>query len=134
MISYRIVTTALGLILFALIFLLVRKGRLQEKFAVMWFLIGLLIALLGIFPTLVDRVGRVLGIGYPPVLLLVMGAGILLLQNLHLFICASRNEARLRELSQEVAVLRRLAEESRQSKEGREEKPNLSSSQTSSSA
>jgi len=120
MIPYKITTTVLGVIIFLIIFSLVRRGRLQEKYALTWFGIGILAVLLGIFPVIVDKIARITGISYPPALLFALAAGVLLIQNLYLFIFASQNEIRIKELTQQVAVLNKLVEDLRDRKEAAE--------------
>ena len=111
MISYKITTTIIGIIIFLIIFMLVRRGKLQEKFALAWFAIGVIVVILGLFPIIIDKIAWVTGISYPPALLFVIAVGVLLIQNLYLFIFASQNEVRIKELLQQVAVLNKLVEE-----------------------
>ena len=111
MISYKITTTVLGIIIFLIIFSLVRRGRLQEKYALTWFGIGILVVILGIFPGIIDKIAKITGVAYAPALLFVLAVGVLLIQNLYLFIFASQNEVRIKELMQQVAVLNKLVDE-----------------------
>ena len=111
MISYKITTTIIGIIIFLIIFMLVRRGKLQEKFALAWFAIGVIVVILGLFPIIIDKIAWVTGISYAPALLFVIAVGVLLIQNLYLFIFASQNEVRIKELLQQVAVLNKLVEE-----------------------
>lgn len=111
MISYKITTTIIGIIIFLIIFMLVRRGKLQEKFALTWFAIGVIVVILGLFPIIIDKIAWVTGISYAPALLFVIAVGVLLIQNLYLFIFASQNEVRIKELLQQVAVLNKLVEE-----------------------
>lgn len=113
MISYKITTTILGVIIFLIIFSLVRRGRLQEKYALTWFAIGILVVLLSIFPGIIDKIAQLTGVTYPPALLFVIAVGVLLIQNLYLFIFASQNEVRIKDLMQQVAVLNKLMQELR---------------------
>jgi len=113
MISYRITTTIIGAILFSLIFVLVRRGKLQEKYALTWFAIGIITVVLGLFPIIIDKIARMTGITYPPALLFALAAGVLLIQNLYLFIYSSQNEVRIKELLQQVAVLNKLVDDLR---------------------
>jgi len=113
MISYKITTTILGVIIFLIIFSLVRRGRLQEKYALTWFAIGILVVLLSIFPGIIDKIAQLTGVTYPPALLFAIAVGVLLIQNLYLFIFASQNEVRIKDLMQQVAVLNKLMEELR---------------------
>jgi hypothetical protein len=114
MISYKITTGILGAAIFLIILLLVRRGKLQEKYALTWFAIGMVVVVLGIFPVILDKIAVFTGISYAPALLFVIAVGVLLIQNLYLFIFASQNEVRIKELLQEVAVLNKLVAELRE--------------------
>jgi len=111
MISYKITTSILGIAIFLIIFSLVRRGKLQEKYALTWFAIGIAVVVLGVFPVILDKIAKVTGVSYAPALLFVIAVGVLLIQNLYLFIFASQNEVRIKELLQEVAVLNKLVDE-----------------------
>ena len=115
MISYKITTGIIGAAIFLVILLLVRRGKLQEKHALTWFGIGIVVVLLGLFPPILDKIARLTGVNYPPALLFAIAVGVLLIQNLYLFIFASQNEIRIKALLQDIAVLSRLVEELRQS-------------------
>ncbi len=114
MISYKITTGILGAAIFLIILFLVRRGKLQEKYALTWFAIGMVVVVLGIFPVILDKIAVFTGISYAPALLFVIAVGVLLIQNLYLFIFASQNEVRIKELLQEVAVLNKLVAELRE--------------------
>ena len=114
MISYKITTGILGAVIFLIILLLVRRGKLQEKYALTWFAIGIVVVVLGVFPVILDKIAKFTGVSYAPALLFVIAVGVLLIQNLYLFIFASQNEVRIKELLQEVAVLNKLVAELRE--------------------
>ena len=114
MISYKITTGILGAVIFIIILSLVRKGKLQEKYALTWFAIGIVVVLLGVFPVILDKIAKFTGVSYAPALLFVIAVAVLLIQNLYLFIYASQNEVRIKELLQEVAVLNKLVAELRE--------------------
>jgi hypothetical protein len=114
MISYKITTGILGAVIFLIILSLVRRGKLQEKYALTWFAIGIVVVVLGVFPVILDKIAKYTGVSYAPALLFVMAVGLLLVQNLYLFIFASQNEVRIKELLQEVAVLNKLVDELRE--------------------
>jgi hypothetical protein len=114
MISYKITTGILGAVIFLIILLLVRRGKLQEKYALTWFAIGIVVVVMGAFPIILDKIAKLTGVTYAPALLFVIAVGVLLIQNLYLFIFASQNEVRIKELLQEVAVLKKLVAELRE--------------------
>lgn len=111
MIPYKITTTIIGAVIFLIILTLVRRGKLQEKFALTWFAIGIIVVFLGLFPVIIDKIARIIGITYPPALLFAMAVGVLLIQNLYLFIFSSQNEVRIKELIQQVALLNKLMDD-----------------------
>lgn len=117
MISYRLTTTLIGVLIFILIFLLVRRGKLQEKYALVWFGIGFIVIVLGMFPSIIDQIATITGVTYPPALLFVLAVAVLLIQVLYLFIFSSQNEIKIKSLMQQVAVLNRLVEELKERRE-----------------
>jgi hypothetical protein len=76
------------------------------------------VVVLGVFPVILDKIARVTGVTYAPALLFVIAVGVLLIQNLYLFIFASQNEVRIKELLQEVAVLNKLVAELQEDRMG----------------
>lgn len=119
-VSYKTSSLLIALFFFLVIVKLIRKGRLHEKYSLMWLVIGLGILAVGAFPQLIDRVAVYLGVGYAPILLVYVGMGLLFVQQLHIFINTSKNETRIKELAQELAVLQTLLEE--KDEEKREER------------
>ena len=117
MIPVRITIFLIALFFFVVVAKLIRKGKLHEKYAIGWFLLGLGVLISGTFPQLVDGIAFYLHIHYPPILPICIGMVIILIQQLHLFIVTSRSEARLKQLAQEVALMSKLLEERDEAKE-----------------
>ncbi len=117
MIPLRITTFLIALSFFVAVARLIRKGKLHEKYAIGWFLLGLGVLVSGTFPQIVDRIASYLNIYYPPILPICIGLVIVLIQQLQLFIVTSRSEARLKQLAQEVALMSKLIEERDEAKE-----------------
>lgn len=91
-------------------FELLRRGQLREKYAVLWLLVGIVVAVFGVAPDLLDDIAKPLHIADPPNLLLFGGIVVLLLVTVHLSWESSRLEARTRDLAEEVALLRERIE------------------------
>lgn len=108
-----IATTTLAIAIGALILFLVRRDRIHGAYAIWWVLVALSILLFGLFPGWVDRIGRELGIFYPPVLIVVAAICVLFLKALTMDVARSRQEAEIRKLAQRVAVLEQLVREQR---------------------
>lgn len=111
--SFRIVPALIGISVFVLVIFSIRRRNLQEKHALWWFLIALGVLLCGIFPNIVDHIGRYLGIHYPPMLLLIVGVGIILVKLLSLNISISESEVRIKELAQRLAILEKKLSETK---------------------
>jgi len=110
-IPYKIITGLVGLALFVIILRLVRKDRLRVNYSVWWIAVSSVIALLGVFPQIINVVGRYTGIAYPPVLALVLGLCLVLLKILTMDLERTRHERQIRELTQRLAVLEAESED-----------------------
>ena len=89
---------------------LLRRRQLREKYAVLWLLVGFGVAVLAVFPGLLDFAGGKLGVADPPNLMLFVAALVLLLVCVHLSWEVSRLEDETRSLAEEIALLRMQVE------------------------
>jgi hypothetical protein len=89
----------------AVILYLVRRDHLHARYAMWWIPAAFGVALLGIFPQIVDWIGPKLGIHYPPVLPLILALVLVMVKILLMDIERSRNEVKLYRLIQRVAML-----------------------------
>lgn len=64
----NIATVFIGLSLMAIIVFLLVNKKMSESQSVLWFLIGLITIVLGLFPDIIPFVADKLGIWYPPTL------------------------------------------------------------------
>lgn len=110
MTSVHIVALVGGAAILTGIVELLRRGQLREKYAVLWLLVGVAVAVFAIFPGLLDDVARPLRIADPPNLLLFAANVVLLLVTVQLSWESSRMEDRTRSLAEEVALLREQIE------------------------
>ena len=90
----------------AFIVLLVRSRRLRAKYSVLWFSIGIGLAILAIFPGLLSWVSDRFGIAYPPATFMLLALSFLLVLVLHFSWELSRLEDRTRALAEELALMR----------------------------
>ena len=105
MIPYQWTITVLGLSIAGVILWLVRREHLRGPYAVWWLAVSVTIFLLSLFPSWVDQVAGILGVGYPPILPVVLGVGLLLIKILTSDLQRSRQETRFRRMVQRVAML-----------------------------
>jgi hypothetical protein len=102
----RLLVFALGLTVLLLVINLVRKRQLQERYAILWLLAGLALTLAPVFIPWLDHLAFSLGFEYPPALLLLLAVVGLLLLIFQLSLTISRNEDRIKVLTQELGLLR----------------------------
>jgi hypothetical protein len=109
--SLTVVTALTALLLLAMIFELLRRRQLREKYAILWMVVGLAVLPLGFFPRLLDSLAKAAGMKSGVSLVLFLGILFLLVVCIHLSWEASRLESETRTLAEEVALIRaQLAE------------------------
>lgn len=101
-----VITSITGVLVLVYILELLRRQQLREKYAAIWLAIGVVVAPLGFFPTILDSTARRLGIASGVSLVLFAGFILVLLVSLHLSWEASRLEAETRTLAEDVAMMR----------------------------
>lgn len=111
-------TLAVAVVLVGSILVLVRRGRLREKYAVIWLTTGLIILPLAAFPRVLDGVALSLGIRAGTSLVLFLAVAFLLLLAMHLSWELSQLEEETQTLCEEVALIRtELRRQSRQAED-----------------
>jgi hypothetical protein len=108
----NVLSIGVGLLLLLVIFELLRRRKLREKYAALWIVVGAGgIVPLAIFPRGLDSIARSIGVASGASLVLFLGVVLLLLICAHLSWEVSQLEEETRTLSEEVALIRtRLAE------------------------
>jgi hypothetical protein len=102
----QLFTVAVALIGLLGILFLVRRGRLKERFALLWLAIGAgMVGLVALRP-LLDRLAEALGIASGTTLLFLFAILFLLGLLLHLSVTYSSLEEKVRTLTEEVALQR----------------------------
>ena len=93
-------------LVFAAVIELVRRGRLKERYSLVWLFASLLMLLLSLFRSVLEYLSRLLGIFYPPSLLFLVAFAFLLLIALHFSVVISGLSEKNKRLAQELALLR----------------------------
>lgn len=88
-----------------------RRRHLHPKYAVLWLSVGVVVAVFAISPGLFNRAAHALGVASPPALLTVLAALFLLMVCVYLSWEVGRLENKTRVLAEELALLRRDAED-----------------------
>ncbi len=85
---------------------LIRRGRLKEKYSLLWLFAGGVLLLLSSSRDLLGYVSHLLGVFYPPSLLFLLAFLFLLLITLHFSVVVSGLSEKNKQLAQELALLR----------------------------
>jgi hypothetical protein len=85
---------------------LIRRGRLKEKYSLLWMLAGIVLLVLSSSRVLLELIAQALGIFYPPSFLFLLAFFFLLLITLHFSVVISGLYERNKHLAQEIALLR----------------------------
>ena len=105
-ITLRIYLIIFSLFLILLTFFVLRKGRIPEKYSLIWFFIAFIILLVGIVPNFVDLISELLGF---EIMANMITAIILLLMTfitMSLTIIVSGQKKKITLLIQEVSLLK----------------------------
>lgn len=100
------VALALAVIVLVVSFTMVRQGRVREKYAFQWILLGLVSTILALFPSLLNWLAGALGIADPPNLLAFLGIWFLIAVVVHLTLETNELEEQVRSLAEEIALLK----------------------------
>ncbi len=95
-----------GALTLVVIFEMLRRQRLREKYAVIWVVVALMTVLLAVFPGILTASADLLGVQVPANLLFFGAILLLLLVSVQLSYEVGRLEERTRTLAEEVALLR----------------------------
>lgn len=101
----RVVLALLGLGIGFLMVYLVRRDRLHGNYAVWWISVSACVIVFGMFPRVIDWIGTLLGVSYPPILLVVVALLLVLVKLLTNDLDRTRHKRKLRYLAQRIAIL-----------------------------
>ncbi|WP_336249245.1 DUF2304 domain-containing protein [Stomatohabitans albus] len=104
--AIQLIALSLAVVVLLVSFGLVRQGRIREKYALQWILLGLVSVVLALFPNLLNALASVLGIADPPNLLIFLGVWFLIGVIVHLTLETNKLEERVRVLAEEIALLK----------------------------
>jgi hypothetical protein len=101
----------LALIMCGLIFELVRRKRLMERYAILWLVAGTTVLVLGIWQGLLTTLSHAVGIYYPPSALFAIAFLFVLVMLVHFSTTVSRLSDQNTVLAQRLALLRERVEQ-----------------------
>jgi hypothetical protein len=103
--SYHLTVLVLGLGLAIGILHLVRRDHIYIRQGVFWITIAAVSLLFGIWPYLIDSLGEVFGVAYPPTLMLLVAIIVLVVKALLGDIALTQVRRDMRRLNQRIALL-----------------------------
>jgi hypothetical protein len=103
------ITVTLGLLL--LVFELVRRKRLSERYAILWLIAAAMLFLLAIWKGLLTSLSHAVGIDYPPSALFAIAIGLIIMILLHFSLAVSRLSDQSKVLAQRLGLLQQRVEE-----------------------
>jgi hypothetical protein len=107
-----IAASVAAVLLLVIIFELIRSRRLQERYALLWLLTGIVVLVLAVWRDGLGKLADALGISYPPSMLFLLTGFFVLVLLLHYSTVISRLSDQNRMLAQRLALLEgRLAEQ-----------------------
>lgn len=98
------IVISIGMVLAVL--LMLRAGKLREKYAILWLVVGGLTIVLGFFPSLLDWAAGLAGVRVPANLLFALSIVLLVGVGLHVSRELTILEDETRTLAEELAILR----------------------------
>ncbi len=107
----QLISIVLAVGLFALVFELVRRRRLMERYSLLWLLSGATLLVLSVWRGLLEVFASALGIAYAPSALFLVALGFGLLLLLHFSLVISRLTDQAKVLAQHVGMLQQQVDE-----------------------
>ncbi|MBL0141895.1 MAG: DUF2304 domain-containing protein [Betaproteobacteria bacterium] len=103
--TFHLAVMILGIGLAIGILLLVRRDHLYIRQGMFWILVAGVSFLFGVWPSVIDALGKIFGIAYPPTLLLLGAIVVLVVKALLGDIALTKVSRDLRRLNQRIALL-----------------------------
>ena len=103
--DYHLTVLVIGFGLAYLILRLVRRDHLYIRQGIFWILVAAFSLGLAIWPRLIDALGGIFGIAYPPTLLFLAAIVVLVVKALLADIVSTRLKRDIRRLNQRIAML-----------------------------
>ena len=105
-IRQKILALIFGLGLLIVIVELVRRRKLKEEYSLLWILAGIAVLVVGLSNTLLLGITRFIGAGFPASTLFFFGIFFVVALSLQFSVKISKLETKVKNLAQEMALLR----------------------------
>jgi hypothetical protein len=119
----QFVALGVSLGVMAIVFQLIRRRKLREEYALLWFLAGSALIVVSLWPESLDWIARLAGVAYPPNVLLLAAIALGFLLAMHYSVSLSRLADQNKRLAQEVAILQEELRRSQHSENSARARP-----------
>jgi hypothetical protein len=97
--------------LFGLVFELVRRKRLMERYALLWMFLSVVLFAMAVWRDLLEQVASAIGIFYAPSALFAIALGCIFVMLLHFSLVISRLVDQTKVLAQRLSILQQRVDE-----------------------
>lgn len=106
------ILSILGAVLFMLfIFRLIVKGRLREEYSILWIVCTFVLLVFSFWRGGLDIIAKYLGVFYAPALIFLGAIFAIIIFLVHLSVVNSKQHRQIKDLAQELAILKDLYKE-----------------------
>ena len=110
-ITLELIAVCITLILLFIVFRLIIKGRLRAEYSIVWILSSLVLFIFSIWREGLHKLAALLEIYYPPALLFLGAILATVVFLLHLSVVSSKFQNQIKDLTQEMAILKKKLDE-----------------------
>ena len=110
-IRLELISVSITLVLLVIVFRLIIKGRLRAEYSIIWILCSMVLLIFSIWREGLDIIAAFLGIYYPPAFLFLGAILATVVFLLHLSVVSSKFQSQIKDLTQEVGILKKRLEE-----------------------
>ena len=108
---YNIITACIGIGTGVGILYLIRRDKLSVNYSLWWGILAFGLIVFGVVPSLIDFIGKKIGIYYPPIFLVILAICLIFVKLLFMDIHRSKHEQQIRILTQRLALYEKEKEE-----------------------
>ena len=108
--SIQILSIVGSLLFMFFIFRLIVKGKLREEYSIIWIVCTLVLLLFAFWRNGLDVIAKLLGVYYPPALIFLGAIFAIMVFLVHLSVVNSKQHKQIKELAQEMALLKEQME------------------------
>ena len=122
--AIQIVSIVFSLLLLVSVFLLIRRKKIREEYAILWVGIFILFFILSVFRGVIDVISSFLDIKYQPASLFLILFGCLFLLTFHFSLVVSKLKKNINAMAKTIALLEERLRETELKTTGRDGKKN----------